>query len=81
MLHERLWLSGSMFASVENQTCFGECQSLSEDMILTHVLSFYLQILTNIFLEKKSREVSRESERTRHVTSNVSRVTTYLFWP
>jgi hypothetical protein len=39
MLRERLWLSESMFASIENRTCYGECQSLFEDAILTHGLS------------------------------------------
>lgn len=40
-----------MFASVENQTCYGECQSLFEDTILTHGLSFPFTILRNVFLK------------------------------
>ena len=40
MLRERLWLSGSMFASVENRTCYGGCQSLFEDTTLMHGPSF-----------------------------------------
>lgn len=39
MLRVRLWLSVSMFASIENRTCYGGCQSLFEDTILTHGLS------------------------------------------
>ena len=39
MQRVRLWLSVSMFASIENRTCYGECQSPFEDTILTHGLS------------------------------------------
>ena len=39
MLRVQLWLSVSMFASIENRTCYGECQSPFEDTILMHGLS------------------------------------------
>ena len=39
MQHEQLLLSGTMFVSTENRTCYGGYQSQFEDRTLTYGLS------------------------------------------
>src|SRR5271169_4944349 len=61
MLRERLWLSATMFASIENQTCYDECQSLLKDTILKHGPSFYYVKILRLWVPvRKCFLVSRE---------------------